>query len=295
VTTAMSTEIAPIGAWRLELAKMRTFVLEASTSAEEISDARKQAEQLRKVALIAENAHEVARDALRIEFTALRKLVQMDALKLIPAMTRTSAQWLAGLSQGEFDGLLDRMGAGDTPVAVYRRVLAQQESARSRQRGEDIGNGRGDQGEYRSAAEAAYDLLHSAAAGGATTVDQLADRLRTEFGIGDLNWESDSLLREGVETVVREALRQEAVKGGEHPDWLTWRDADLGWLRIPWGAGSLTQLRWMAEFRAQQAKEVQAAADELGALAEHLTLVQQRHPEMDKLTDLWANRLPQRQ
>lgn len=283
--------IAPIEAWRLELAKMAAFVLEASTSAEDIADARRQAEQLRKIAKIAANAGEVARAALRIEFTALRKLVLMDALKLIPAGTRTSATWLASLPQDEFDDLLVSMSSGDSPVSMYRRVLAREAEARSRQRGREIGQGRGDQGEYKSPAEAAYDLLHSAAAGGATTVEALANRLRQEFGIRDGEYQEDQLLREGVECVVREALRDEAVKGGEHPDWLTWRDKELGWMRIPWAAGSLSQLRWMTEFRSQQAKEVQAAADELGALAELLAAVQLRNPQMERLADLWDNRL----
>ena len=134
---------------------------------------------------------------------------------------------------------------------------------------------------------AATHILNAAMARGATTVNELTEELGSALGYGDTDM-GDPVIREGIEVAVREALRSENISGEAHPDFVTWKDREAGWLRIPWPAATLDQLRWMAEFRQEQARELQEAADTLAILVRDLDAIKADNRHLTRLNDLWA-------
>lgn len=252
---------------------------------DEVLSAARQAEMVRQWVRISKGAAEVALEACKLQATALRRLCQLGSGD-VGKQDRIAGNWLASLDDPAFDELLDGMGYAKTPVTLYKEHLRRLERQQALQRGRDIASGEGAPADYESVCRAANDLLHAALSGEATTVNELSDELASALDLS-LDCEKDYVLREGIEAVVREALRSEAFGTGDgHPAFITWKDADAGWLRIPWPAGTVSQLRWMAEFRQEQARELKAAADDLSALAGAMERTA-RDCGLTRLNDIW--------
>jgi hypothetical protein len=89
-----------------------------------------------------------------------------------------------------------------------------------------------------------------------------------ELGIGN-EVRADLLLRQGIDTMVCEAMRAE--RPDELPEYVTWNDPDTGeFVHIPWRFATIEQLEFMADYRQQQAGEVKRKADELSDIAARL-------------------------
>ena len=193
----------------------------------------------------------------------MRRLCELDSA-LIKGQERTAGEWLARMSDAAFNQMLAEMKYARSPVSLYNDFVRSRRDDMTRGRGERIAEGHGQPADYQSVVEAANLLVHTAAASGATSVSELAKALRDELHMDSRGFIEDELLQSGIESVIREALSSESFDDGVgHPDFVTWKDKDAGWLRIPWAAAVLDQLRWMAEYRAEQARELMAAAAEL--------------------------------
>ena len=267
-----------------QLRKAREYVRTAPE--DEALKAKRDAETLRHWARINEASAEIAMEACRLQATAMRRLAQLGSPHIAGA-GRMAAIWLGSLSDADFDALMDGMRYAKAPTTLYNDHRKQVERDGKLERGRKIVEGDGWPADYDSVCGAATYVLNAAMASGATTVNELTMNLADCLGYGDADM-GDPVIREGVETVIREALRSENISGENHPDFVTWKDREAGWLRIPWVAATLDQLRWMAEFRQEQARELQEAADTLAVLVRDLDAVRAGHPRMSRLNDLWA-------
>ncbi len=186
----------------------------------------------------------------------------------------------------EFSKLLSGMRYAKSPATLYSDHRKQEERDWAFDRGREIAEGQGEPHDYDSVCNAASNVLHAAMAGGGTTVAEMADQLAEVLGYdsGGRHY----AVREGIEAVIRESLRSERISGESHPDFVTWKDREAGWLRIPWPAATLDQLRWMAEFRQEQARELQEAADTLAILVRDLDAIRADNRHLTRLNDLWA-------
>jgi len=253
---------------------------------DEALKAKKDAQVAWEWVKIHDAAAEIAIEACRLQATAVRRLAQLGS-RHISGQGRPAAEWLGSMPDAAFAALLDGMRAARSPVSLYNDHRKRVERDAKLWRGREIADGNGFPADYDSVCSAATYVLHAAMAGGATTVNELTDELGACLGYGDTDM-GDPVIREGIEVAVREALRSERISGEAHPDFVTWKDREAGWLRIPWPAATLDQLRWMAEFRQEQARELQEAADTLAILVRDLGAVRADNPRLTRLNDLWA-------
>lgn len=249
--------------------------------------AKQDAEMIKAWVRVHKAATAIAIEACKLEATALRRLCQLksDAIK---GQQRTAGDWLAAMTDAEFEELLAQMKWARSPISLFRE---DQETARKNavfERGRDIGRGDGDYSpvDPEAVSKAANELLHSALSRGAVSVNELCDELLRWLDL-DCRGEDGYLVRTGIDSIVREALRSESFEDEGHPDFVTWKDEEAGWLRIPWTAATLPQLQWMAEYRQQQVRELRSVADDLSSLAATLTRIASEHPDSRRLSELW--------
>jgi hypothetical protein len=214
----------------------------------------------------------------------------------------------------EFDKVISGMTEPRTGVMLWSAHLYGESLAAQRSYGERVARGETrpyEPGPY-ALTRAAQELLEAAASeSDATTVYDLAGALARKL---DADYPPDhalaSAFQEGFETVIREALRNEPVLGEQvvqrglgrgymtetglddgvgHPSWIAFRDEEGDWYRIPWRAARLNHLRFLADYRRQQARELQAKADQITALYELLQAAADGNPDVDtSLPELWA-------
>lgn len=291
----MSRELAVPGADDVTGAAARHLVAQMRAACEYVRNctedealkAKKDAKMAWEWAKIHDAAAEIAIEACKLQATAVRRLAQLGS-RHIAGAGRAAAEWLGAMSDQEFRKLLDGMRYARSPVALYNDHRKREEASAGYDRGREIAAGRSGPGAYESVAAAATHVLNAAMAGGATTVGELTDKLGNEMGYAWEEYRCNPAIREGIESVIREALRSENISAEAHPDFVTWKDAEAGWLRIPWPAATLDQLRWMAEFRAEQARELQEAADTLAILVRDLDAIRAGNRHLTRLNDLWA-------
>jgi hypothetical protein len=290
-----SADLAVIGASPLsdaeterqirELRKARDYVRRCPES--EALKAKQDSALVREWVKIHKASSKIAVEACKLQATAVRRLCQLGS-HAVTGREREAGDWLASLSDGDFDELIAGMRYARSPVTMYSDYCRIKRQDDKIARGRDLagGEGEGARYDYESVSKAASELLHSSLASGATTVWELSEQLLRAM---DFNWRErdDYLLREGAEEVIREALRHDTWDGGGHPEFITWNEKEVGWLRIPWPAATLDQIRWMADFRQQQAKDLQAAANDLSELADALEQVSRAHPDLRRLPELW--------
>jgi hypothetical protein len=257
-------------------------------TADEASKAKRDAEVARHWAKVNKASSEIALEACKLQACALRRLGALGAVGMatLNNSEKAVAAWFAEMDGAEFGALMNGMRYAKSPHTLRNEWLREQKDRESFNRGRDIAEG-GTPADPVSVTEAAREVLNAAMAGGATTVNELTMELAKWLDL-NLDRHEDRVMREGVESIVREALRCEDVSDESHPDFVTWKDREAGWLRIPWPAATLDQLRWMAEFRQEQARELQEAADTLAILVRDLDAIRAGNPRMSRLNDLWA-------
>jgi hypothetical protein len=290
----MSRELAVPGAGDITgvqgqrlITQMRAAREYAKTFTEdEALKAKKDARVAWEWAKIHDAAREVAVEACKLQATAVRRLAQLGS-RHIAGQGRAAAEWLGSMSDEAFAALLDSMKSARSPATLYRDHRSDVEREAKFRRGQEIADGEGFPADYDSVCRAATYILNVAMAGGATTVNELAEALGSELGYGDTDM-GDPVIREGIEVAIREALRSENISGEAHPDFVTWKDREAGWLRIPWPAATIDQLRWMAEFREEQARELAEAAETLRILVRDLDAIRADNRHLTRLNDLWA-------
>lgn len=255
---------------------------------DEALKAKKDAQVAWEWVKIHDAAAEIAIEACKLQATAVRRLAQLGS-RHIGGQGRAAAEWLGSMSAEAFTALMDGMRHAMAPVTLYNEHRKRAAEEAAFRRGREIAEGDGERAGFESLTRAASTLLHAAMEGGATTVNELTEELahHLDCNIND-HGEGSWAMREGIEAVIREALRSENISSEAHPDFVTWKDREAGWLRIPWPAATLDQLRWMAEFRQEQARELQEAADTLAILVRDLDAIKADNAHLSRLNDLWA-------
>jgi hypothetical protein len=271
------------------LAKLRAareYVRDCPES--EALKAKRDAETVRHWARINKASGEIALEACRLQATAMRRLAQLGSAH-IAGPGRAASEWLGTFSDKDFAALISDMRGAVSPVTLYNEHCKRQAAADAYRRGQEIAEGGGERAEFESLTRAASTLLAAAMERGATTVGELSDELARQLDVSlDDHGYGGWAMREGIEAVVREALSSENISGEAHPDFVTWKDREAGWLRIPWPAATLDQLRWMAEFREEQARELAEAAETLRILVRDLDAIRAGNRHLTRLNDLWA-------
>jgi hypothetical protein len=255
---------------------------------DEALKARRDAETVRHWARINKASGEIALEACRLQATAMRRLAQLGSAH-IAGKGRSASEWLGSLSDKAFAELMDGMRYAKSPASLYAEHCKKEDADADYRRGQEIAEGRGWRAEFESLTRAASTVLHAAMEEGATTVGELTEELARHLDVSlDDHGHGGWAMREGIESVIRGALSSENISGEAHPDFVTWKDREAGWLRIPWPAATLDQLRWMAEFREEQARELAEAAETLRILVRDLDAIRADNPRMTRLNDLWV-------
>jgi hypothetical protein len=255
---------------------------------DEALKARRDAETVRHWARINKASGEIALEACRLQATAMRRLAQLGSAH-IAGMGRAASEWLGSLDDEDFAEVIDGTRYAKSPVTLYNEHCKREAAADAYRRGQEIAGGGGERAEFESLTRAASTVLHAAMEEGATTVGELTEELARQLDVSlDDHGHGGWAVREGVESVIREALRSENISSEAHPDFVTWKDREAGWLRIPWPAATLDQLRWMAEFREEQARELAEAAETLRILVRDLDAIRAGNRHLARLNDLWA-------
>ncbi len=213
-------------------------------------------------------SREIAVEACKLQLTSLRRIYQAEPKHA--GTDRTYGRWLAGLDDHRFEQILkdlDHVGPVN-PAWVYRayggRLNPKKDDRHTSSKGAIGVNSR------EAVAAAIADYLDAVTSLTATTVTvrSLTDKVADELGIGN-EVRADLLLRQGIDVMVREAMRAE--RPDELPEYVTWKDPDTGeFVHIPWRFANIEQLEFMAGYRQQQAAEVKQKADELSDIAARL-------------------------
>ncbi len=266
---------------------------EAATTAD-------QARQAREWIKVSRGAARLAREALRLECMALRRLGELgeDGIKFVPKNYRRAAKVLGGATQEEFDRALGEVDSWVTARSVSNRIEGkEQERHPEWQYLSDAANGKG-KVVLKSSTElslAAEVVINSLVAGAETfTVAGAAEALATHLGLA----RPSPVVVEGLRGLVREAAKL-ASTGSSSPEPLvdangeaitppqivTWED-DGEWLRMPWTTATIENIRFMADYRMGQAKSVLEAAENLDRLVAVLDAAHDLEPHVESCEKL---------
>lgn len=293
-----------------KLIALREWVINASVL--DAADTAKRATTFVRIAKAAKAASRLRIEASRLEATALRVVGLADELTLLPSHQRGTATYLASLCEEEFADLLGRIT--DTASAKYLFLQARQEKDRERvldaydraaqgYATEEISGW--SEWQIENVAEAASTLLKNLAEScDSITTEEAVTRVVEGMGLST-QVSNDPIFRQGVKQCIREAVRfsgtnekYEISDTGEPldvPGIVTYYEEgaapDRGlddhslFLRVPWQAAGIDQLKNMVEYREQQAAYMNRKAASLRFLYE-LLLERQSDGEPHLVNDL---------
>jgi hypothetical protein len=278
----------------------------------EALDAKHKADMVQDWVRAYKAATAIALEACKLQATALRRLGQLNPQLIRGNEQRHAAEWLGGMAEDAFEAMVSSMTEPRSAVSFYREHARREWLGAARRWGEQAARGGQGASEREEAPEihfhglalAVQEVLHAAMSGGATTVHDLGEELARHLEITlDHNTSPENVaMREGIEAVIREALRGEQPgsadrarplirQGSGHWERAPGLDHLAGpegsWRRIPWQAAHLSHLQFMAAYRQQQAKDLQASADELSGLAAALERTASTRPGETRITELW--------
>lgn len=264
-----------IAAQMSQIQRARAWLAE-TVDPEQIADLAERARMGHRVLKIARVAEQLGREALRLQCEALRKLAQLDQLSIMKGSRpdRTCARWLGSLDDGEFERLMASCDPWHAASTLYHVYAYEPRAAKRTPRDRDTETRRRVASRYypEDLRDAAKTLvLHLAEQDDDTTTADAALSLADHIGLS--RDAVDDVRMHGLTEVVRQAImlddEEQAVRidGREiHCPRFVSCQSDQEWIRVPWNRASLSQLRFMADHRAVQAKGVTQAASELRLL-----------------------------
>lgn len=268
----------------LQLARLRELRLQVHTAdVAEACSLVENSRRLREWVRITKAARELRIEALLLEVEALRQLglvggrdLAVDALVGLTTARVSWAKSFAAVAPTLWDNYLARVDKDWTSPTSLAHLIDGTTQQRERARREYV---------TREAAEdprrAAMTLLQHYE-GRSFNVSDTVTQLIDDLGM----YQDDEVIRAGMTAVVHEALRHgvEEVSGRyqdidgnrvDIPVYVT-RVADGCFERVRFGAAVLDDLRSMAEYREQQARDLTEAAD---ALRRAVTVLEAVDPE----------------
>lgn len=276
-------------------------IIEQSDDPDYLHDLADQAALLVEMQRIRNLADELAWAALRVSVLAWRRIGLLGA-KVGTASERHTANTLARLSVEEIDDFLaDFTGrsAGGFAKIVAARL-------REREAVDDVRAGRSPSPSFHSALERSRRdsaNLHQAAQEVLRAIERRGDGDWTTTGaalslLAALDVPVDSLTVCAAREVVREAMAAaDPSDGSVRRDALRYlprfvsflSDADE-WVRIPVEVATVAQVRWMADYRRNQARDLLRRADELNLAATALEEAAS-DPDSDLVKHHWSRKM----
>lgn len=308
----MTSDLVPIDsasdaqAATSRLREMRRWI-DDCTDVEQLTSARQSIYEAREWMRIKKLSEALRREALRIECVAIRKIVQIGSRVDLPSHLRTTGEFFAGMTDEEFNRLLDECVYASSPKAFLNHWNGERERRRVQDEAWTLGvTGRpwqepreepdGGVGEgwypdeFNFAMAVKQILLVREMTGDAFSVDEAVEQLHEALDPHlDSELHRDMDFHQALAEVVRSALRAEVAgpaQGMDTPRFVTFCHAEHGWLRIPWASAHLDQLRYMARTRREQASQVAAAADRLDLLVQRLESAAAAHPGTSRVQEL---------
>lgn len=242
---------------------IRLWIATAQDDAE-VRDIYHQAELARQWVRIHREAVALAVEASRLELVALRRLGQLRALGSLGSQRASAARGLAELAEPDFERLLASVAEDTSAVAVWRRYKQALEEQQGVRIGYAIGSGQSAAPEEVTSEElsdATEAVLAAAFADGRpTSVTGAALSVAEILGLED-SFVENSAVRRGLRAAVRYSLAQaNSAAEGDYPRFVTYRDKEVGWVRVPFHCASVAQVRAWASFRMRQARDTATAA-----------------------------------
>ncbi|MDK8171715.1 hypothetical protein QP735_04150 [Curtobacterium citreum] len=218
-------------------------------------------------------AHKAAKDlrakATRLEMIALRKVGIAGLSRKLTRYQKNVADWLAGMTNEQFNAVLADITGAETPVGLMRKADAEEKQMRSRVRSLAILDGQVDTGyeAYRPYGlnESVKTILEEmSTVGEPFEVADAANALAKRWSLANEEEVPEALRGEPLREVVRRALREGAMGGdaytdaaGERvraPQFVTYSEAgDSSYVRVPWATASVAQFRFQVGLKMQQA------------------------------------------
>lgn len=260
----------------------------------EVHDIAERAKLAHTVFKTAKQSAEMAHQALRVHATALRKLAHLKEIPMLSPHLRKPAAWLGTMSEERFAEFLDALNPWDSLVKHYRDAFRDKEREDLLRRQREVARGhhknpvRDNLDDVTVAAKTLLGILSTTEE--RFTIAEAAVALGEELGLGQI----DALTESGLAEIMRHAIQADRqmmevkVDGRlvRCPAFITYRENELGWVRVPWRLATLSQLNFMAELRAKQAAEVVAASADLALLVSAAQAAQTRYPAEQRLVVL---------
>jgi hypothetical protein len=245
-------------------------------SPEQLAWASSDFKQLRDLLKAQKAATDLRIQAVRLECVALRRVAIAGLAEKLSASNRSAALWFGEMTDNEFEQTISDCQNATSPISFMRQM--------QRERGHLGAWFNGGHKEYVQNEPIDLKLetaaiLQSLSDLESFTVAEAADALYDQLS---LVWDSNDLPREVAGAPLREVIRQvlrapepgsDLIRIGERvftlPNYVTWHDSGE-WRRVPWHRALLKHVRYMAEMKQAQARNMADAAEELTALYEAL-------------------------
>lgn len=259
----------------------------------EASETATKAKQVRSYLKAINGAAAIALEATRLECDALRRLGQIGAADKAgsPEMVNIARQF-ASMSDAEFDALLVDLKPWASAVSIVRAMRRAEREQEERNWGQSVGSGTPGspvppQHSISSLAEAAGALLADLTTDGKPfTIAEAAEKLAEH--VCD-NYTSPAA-RAGYIEAVRLSIQAE---NGDHgwascggPQWITYQEDEVGWVRIHWSAATLDQFRAMVDLRRHQLAELRNRVEDLESILAFMDEAHVAHPDLTRCVDL---------
>lgn len=245
-------------------------------SPEQLAWASSDFKQLRDLLQAQKAATELRVQAVRLECVALRRVALAGLADKLSTSNRSVAIWFADMTEEQFEQVILDCQNHTSPLSFMRQM--------KREQGHYyvwFDGGVSDEpdideiGLKSEAKNILHSLNHLESFTVAEAADALYDRLKE-------TWDDDDLPREVAGAPLREVIREvlrapepgsSLIRIGEMvfslPNYVTWQDSGV-WRRVPWKRALVKHVRYMAEMKQAQAKEMLKAAEEMTALYEAL-------------------------
>jgi len=245
-------------------------------SPEQLAWASSDFKQLRDLLQAQKAATELRVQAVRLECVALRRVALAGLAEKLSASNRSAALWFGEMSEDEFEQAIADCQNATSPIAFMRQM--------KREKGDYLrwfeGGGSDEpEAELIDLKHEAKSILHSLSHLESFTVAEAADALYDRL---KETWDDEDLPREVAGAPLREVIRHvlrapepgsSLIRVGDRvftlPNYVTWQDSGE-WRRVPWERALVKHVRYMAEMKQAQAKEMLEAAEEMTALYEAL-------------------------
>lgn len=265
-----------------------TAAIKTADNIEDLKEARARVEALKAWAKVHQLSKQMRLELLHIEVAALVRIVELGGVDTLKPGEARAAEYLAAMNPTERVKFIESNKSATTAMGLCHSVWREEEIKRQRKESFVIGRKMAENPEPPPTYdEAAIKAARDNAAGvsgvlaniadeyiddtAAFTIEEMADRIIADSLPEEL--QEDEVIRKGVSEVCREAVRRApALSIGDTliPRFITARNEDNKYIRIPSMNATLAHLEDMIAQREAQIAQDQIAVDRLKKMAKML-------------------------